>query len=320
MEPLFFSLSLFLPIVSFAFIFHLYTSISKPQNKTNLPPGSFGWPLIGETYQFLSQDPQIFIKDRITKYSSKIFKTSLFGDPVVVLCGPSGHKFISANEGKLMTIWRPVSMQKLFRGSYQKVSSSTTISSQSGARLIRSSALFKPEALAAFAEVMDSMAKSHFEEHWIGKSEVEVCGLVQLLIAGVAAKLFVGLEDPQRVANIARFFDLISQGLHAFPYSIPGTSFARAKKASDAMRNEILMVIKQKKTAMPQGEKLHDYLSYMIFRGDHSGRFMPENEVADKVMGLAFAAFSSPSLALMYLMKYLGEKPQVYEEIRAGIL
>ncbi|CAN1151128.1 Beta-amyrin 16-alpha-hydroxylase CYP87D16, partial [Linum perenne] len=60
-------------------------------NGGKLPPGSMGFPLIGETIQFLlpskSIDTHAFIKTRVQKYGP-LFKTSLVGRPVVVSTDP----------------------------------------------------------------------------------------------------------------------------------------------------------------------------------------------------------------------------------------
>lgn len=107
--------SLSLCVILFTtFIYFIASSHSN--NGKKVPRGSFGWPFLGETYDFLFSDPHKFMEQRMKKYSHKIFTTHLYGYPTVVLCGVSGHKFIAANEGKLMTAWRTTAMQKLFRG------------------------------------------------------------------------------------------------------------------------------------------------------------------------------------------------------------
>jgi cytochrome P450 len=122
----------------------------------------------------------------------------------------------------------------------------------------------------------------------------------------------MGLQDQGRVAKIAKMMDTVSLGLHSFPaLNFPGSAFYRATKAANAIRKEIRLLIKEKKEAITSGAQTHDFLSYMICSTDPTGRFMPEQEVADKVMGLLAAAFKSPSIATTFLMKYLGERPDI---------
>lgn len=89
-------------ILIIAIIF--YNFKPKSTNKTNVPPGSFGWPFIGETYEFLNKEPEKFLAERMKKYSPKIFRTKIFGEPTVVLCGVAGHKFLASNEASLFNL------------------------------------------------------------------------------------------------------------------------------------------------------------------------------------------------------------------------
>ncbi|KAM0961244.1 hypothetical protein ACFX13_020975 [Malus domestica] len=79
-------------------------------------------------------------------------------------------------------------------------------------------------------------------------------------------------------------------------------------EAANAMRKEVLLLIKEKKAAASRGVQMHDTLSFILFNPDPTGRFMPENEVADKVTGLMAGGFHSPSMATSLLVKYLSHK------------
>lgn len=155
--------------------------------------------------------------------------------------------------------------------------------------------------------------------YWNGETKIKVYNLVQLLTVALSCRLFMGLQDHGRVAKIAKMMDTVSLGLHSFPaLNFPGSAFYRATRAANAIRKEIQLLIKERKEAITSGAQTHDFLSYMICSTDPTGRFMPEQEVADKVMGLLAAAFNSPSIATTFLMKYLGERPDIYDKVRTG--
>ncbi|KAL8262735.1 hypothetical protein R6Q59_024084 [Mikania micrantha] len=80
---------------------------------------SFRWPFLGETLALLRANwdgvPERFVRERIDKYGSPlVFKTSLLGDRMAVLCGPAGNKFLFGNENKLVAVWWPSPVRKLF--------------------------------------------------------------------------------------------------------------------------------------------------------------------------------------------------------------
>ncbi|RWW33383.1 hypothetical protein GW17_00001917 [Ensete ventricosum] len=83
----------------------------------NLPPGSMGLPLLGETIQFFSPnttfDVSPFIKDRIKRYGP-VFRTSLVGLPVVVSADPELNHFVFQQEGRLFESCYPGTFTEIF--------------------------------------------------------------------------------------------------------------------------------------------------------------------------------------------------------------
>ena len=57
-----------------------------------IPPGSFGFPIIGETHRFVL-DPYDFVKNRYKDYGS-IFRTHLAGRPTAVMIGFDAAEFV----------------------------------------------------------------------------------------------------------------------------------------------------------------------------------------------------------------------------------
>ncbi|KAL0442372.1 UNVERIFIED_CONTAM: putative ribose-5-phosphate isomerase 4, chloroplastic [Sesamum latifolium] len=64
MELLAVALSLLLVALSLVFIFR-----RRNDGDAKLPPGSFGWPILGESVEFLFGKPEKFVGDRMKKYS-----------------------------------------------------------------------------------------------------------------------------------------------------------------------------------------------------------------------------------------------------------
>jgi hypothetical protein len=71
------------------------------RKKIPLPPGSYGWPWIGETLDYLRKGkegrPWAFIDERVAKYGAETFKTRFLGFPVAVLTGPAGNRAVCSN-------------------------------------------------------------------------------------------------------------------------------------------------------------------------------------------------------------------------------
>ncbi|CAM8978649.1 unnamed protein product [Rhodiola kirilowii] len=96
---------LFLLFASSVLLFLIWRRRSQTDNY--LPPGSYGWPILGETLDLLTAGrqgkPHKFALDRMAKYcdnggsSSMIFRTCLLGEKMVVFCGRAGLSLTRIN-------------------------------------------------------------------------------------------------------------------------------------------------------------------------------------------------------------------------------
>ncbi|KAM7505735.1 hypothetical protein LguiB_004639 [Lonicera macranthoides] len=316
----FFILSVFLSLIILSLTLAILIFGRPGDADPKLPPGSLGWPVMGETIEFLFGTPEKFVGDRMKKYSPDIFKTNILGEKTVVICGPNGHKFLFSNEQKYFTVFRPHPMQRLFR-TYKTATSAAPPPAAAVAvdesKAIRQPGFLKPEALARFLGGMDTITQQQLKLHWEGKDEVKAFPLSKCVTLTLACRFFMGIDNPERIARLVGHFDDITLGMHSIISNVPGTIFYRANKAAAAIRKELLKVIKEKKADMAAGKPMQDILSHMIVVADPSGRFMPEVEIADKIMGLLVAGYSTVATTIAFLMKYVGEDAEIYEKIRS---
>ncbi|KAK8508045.1 hypothetical protein V6N12_025153 [Hibiscus sabdariffa] len=76
--------------------------------RKGLPPGTMGWPVLGQTTEFLKHGPS-FMKKQRAKYGS-VFKTHILGCPTVISMDPELNRYILMNEGKGLVPGYPQSM------------------------------------------------------------------------------------------------------------------------------------------------------------------------------------------------------------------
>jgi hypothetical protein len=107
----------FLFIIAFTLVsaFLLSKYLSKRQTR-NLPGGSLGYPLIGETLSFLGAQRgdrgSDWLEERISKHGL-VFKTSLMGSPTVVIIGQAGNKFVLGAENDVLAAKQPVTLSAI---------------------------------------------------------------------------------------------------------------------------------------------------------------------------------------------------------------
>lgn len=321
MEQFFLTLLLlFVSFVTLSLSIIFYTHNSK-YSHPNLPPGKIGLPFIGETLHFLSTGrkghPEKFIFDRTRKYSSHVFKTNLFAEPVAVFCGAASHKFLFSNENKYVTSWWPDSVYKIFPSSSQT-------SSKDEAKKMRFKILpqfLKPEALERYISIMDHIAQRHFADDWENKNEVFVFSLTKRYTFWLACRLFLSIDDPHHVAKLAGPFHCVASGVISMPINLPGTKFNRAIKAANFVREEVVKIIRRRKIDLAGGKAspMQEILSHMLLASDENGEFMGEMDIADKIIGLLVGGHDTASATCTFIVKFLAEFPHIYHKVYKGM-
>ncbi|MCL7024859.1 hypothetical protein MKW94_022683 [Papaver nudicaule] len=320
MEPTLVSLILVPSLIILITSLYVFINPVKQKSKlsnidpSNYPPGKTGWPIIGETIQFFNAArkgvPENFIRERMEKYSKDIFKTSLLWESFAVLCGPSGNKFLFSNENKLVVAWWPRTVDKVFP---------SNISSQDEATKLRNflPQFLKPEALQRYICTMDRVAMQHLNKDWDNKKEVIVSPLAKSYTFGLACRLFLSITDPTRIEELSKPFRYLMKGIFSLPIDLPGTAFNRGIKASKFIRNELLIIIKQRKIDLEENKAspTQDILSHMLLT-DIDGSFMDEFDIANKILGLLIGGYDATSITLTFVIKSLAEFPHVYNEVR----
>ncbi|CAL5412660.1 unnamed protein product [Camellia sinensis] len=246
--------------VILAFLSILITIFSlrhRSNDGAKLPPGNFGWPIIGESIEFLFGKPENFVNYMMKKDSREIFKTKIFKEKTTVMCGPNGNKFLFSNERKIFTGFLPHSIQKLFLSSKPK-----------------------PVAAPSFPppQVVGAVAADGVKEviRTPGFFKLEVYPLAKTLTLLIACRIFLGMENPNRIARLVRYFDDVTLGLHSIMVNFPSTNFYRAGKATDAIRREKMAMVRERRAAMVGGggAMKQDILSHMIVVSDSTGKGM----------------------------------------------
>ncbi|KAH0978151.1 hypothetical protein GBA52_027870 [Prunus armeniaca] len=163
-----------LVVLLVTYITHWITQWRNPKCNGVLPPGSMGWPLVGETLNAMtpgySIDLHPFFKERLQKYGP-IFRTSLAGKPIVVSADSKFNSYLFQQEGKLVELGLFDSFTKIF-----KVSGDTNATGSIIHKYLRSTTLnhfgaqtLKEKLLPQIEKAADKALAS-----WSSQASVEV--------------------------------------------------------------------------------------------------------------------------------------------------
>ncbi|XP_052197100.1 dammarenediol 12-hydroxylase-like [Diospyros lotus] len=280
-----------------------------------LPPGRTGWPIIGESLDYFLKlrdcVPEQFVSERRDRFSTKIFRTSLLGESMAVFCGAEGNKFLFSSENKLVHLWWPSSINKIFPKSREEFMKEDSTKVR---RILQP--FLKADALQRCIGTMDLAMKQHLKMDW-DRDEVKVSSAVTKYTFMLACRLFLSIEDPIKIEKLGKPFGDITAGTVSMAINLPGTAFNRAIKASKLMRKELEDMIKQRKMDLLEKTTLatQDLLSYMLLGNDENDQFLTEADIASNIVGLLHAGTHTLNVALTFIMMYLAELPDVYDQV-----
>ncbi|KAH6834135.1 hypothetical protein C2S53_017909 [Perilla frutescens var. hirtella] len=279
----------------------------------NLPPGSKGWPILGENVELALLGYQRFVRERMQKYSPEVFKTSLLGEKTAVFCSAQGNKFLFSNENKLVTYWLPQSIKKALLPEF--------FESDCKEALVLFHKLqydaLKPEALKQYVRVMDSLARELLEKDWRPNSVVKVFPSSKKYTFELVCRVFLNVEGLHKLVDP---FTLLGNGMVSLPIDLPGTAFNRAIKAGKVVRGELLKIVKERrKELMMMIENKEseggDMLSKIMMLSDEDGKQLSDAKVANFFVSLLMASFESTASAITSVMNFLAQIPHIYDKV-----
>ncbi|OVA11985.1 Cytochrome P450 [Macleaya cordata] len=299
-----------LAVISFT---HFWYRWSHPKcNGGKLPPGSMGFPLIGESLQFFiptrSLDMPHFVKKRIAKYG-KVFRTSLAGRPIIVSSDPEFSYYIFQQEGKLVNLWYMDSFSSIL-GEAPSATATAYIH-----KYIRNVVLnhFGTETLKeTLMSKMEVMANQSLAT-WSTQPSVELKQSLASMIFDLTSKQLFNYESSKSSANMSQMFTDFLQGLMSFPINIPGTAYHKCLKNQQTALN-LMRGILHERLKSPE-KRYGDFLDQIV-EDMKTEEFLKEDFVLFFMFGLLLASFETISATLTVGMTLLSEHPEVVKQLK----
>ncbi|KAI3961379.1 hypothetical protein MKW98_002844 [Papaver atlanticum] len=255
----------------------------------------------------------------MNKYSKHIFRTSLLGQSVVVLCGLDGNKFLFSNENKLAVPWLPRSIHKMF-----PYSNNDKISLVDEAKKLRKilSQFLVPDVRQRCFCIMERVVKQNLATNWDNKRKVTVLPLAMKYTLCLICDLFLSIDDPAGIEELGAPLEQLRAGLFSLPIDLPGTSYSLGLKASKFLMNKLVLIVKQRKIDLEQNKAptTLDLLSYLLLEVDDDGNLLDESVIASRILGTFIGAHEASATVITFTIKYLAELPGVYSEVQKEMM
>ncbi|KAM4122863.1 hypothetical protein ACB094_01G115500 [Castanea mollissima] len=276
-------------------------------------PGSMGWPIVGESFSFLSNFSSPygiynFMKTRQQRYG-KVFKSSVSGDSLfltVFMTGREASKILLTGKDGM------VSLNLFYTG--MQVLGPTNLLQTTGEmhkRLIAEP--LSLDGLKNYFQFINMLAIQTLDQ-WPGRT-VFVLEEASTFTLKVIGNMIMSLEPTgEEQEKFRANFKIISSSFASLPFKIPRTAFIAAFS---------LMKIKSMPETMHQKfcsfkckeiEVLH-FLESLIMKhskaadgGDDENK-LTDTQLKDNILTLLVAGHDTTTAALTWIMKFLGENP-----------
>ncbi|CAJ1960592.1 unnamed protein product [Sphenostylis stenocarpa] len=304
---------LFASTLSLAFLLSKW--FSKSQTK-NVPKGSLGYPIIGETLSFLKAQRQDkgsdWLAERISKYGP-VFKTSLMGSPTVFAIGQAGNKFILGSPDDVLSAKKPLTLRKIFgRQSLVELTGPRY-------KLVKREMLkfLKPECLQNYVKKMDELVNATLLRESTENETMGVVVFMKKLSYDIGCHILFDIKDEH--TREAMFVDstLAFKAIHSLPINFPGTTFWRGQRARARIVDRMIPIMNKRREELSKGvlSSTNDMLSCLLALRDENHQPVDDDLITDNFIFL-FVASHDTSATLMSLMIWkLSRDPEVYSKV-----
>ncbi|KAK4253106.1 hypothetical protein QN277_010924 [Acacia crassicarpa] len=317
MELISFVMLVMCVLLGLPIVWLLYMSRS-PKEMEGIP-GSLGWPIVGESFSFISDFSSPsgifnFMNTRQQRFG-KVFKSFVLGRFTVFMTGREASKILLTGKDGL------VSLNLFYTG--QQVLGPTSLLQTSGEAHKRLRRLIAEplsvDGLKKYFHFINTQAKETLNQ-WSGRKvlALEEASTFTLKVIG---HMIMSLEPTgEEQEKFRSNFKIISSSFASLPFKIPGTAFHRGIQARDRMYAMLDSTISRRRS----GEDFQqDFLESLIMKHtkgaadkEDSENKLTDKQLKDNILTLLVAGHDTTTAALTWLMKFLEENPTVLEQLR----
>ncbi|KAF5208225.1 Cytochrome p450 [Thalictrum thalictroides] len=295
----------------------LYLLFKKDYRGYNLPGGSLGFPLIGESISFLRAQLQDrgdeWIHERVLKHGP-VFKTHMMGSPTFVITGQPGNKFVFGADYDIMSA-KPPKTLAIVAGEY-------SLSDLPKPRylLVKQGmvSFLKAESLQHHVKHMDRLIKASLLRETKDRDVVQAVQFMKNLTFEVACCVLFGVDDEVIIKGLMSDFAVAFKAFWSIPINLPGTNYTRGLAARKRIVEKILPIIQKKKEELANGtlSPRNDVIACFLSIGGENVVPLSDLEIIDNFIFLMIASHdTAANLSSMMIWKLARDK-QIYNKIR----
>ncbi|KZX55136.1 hypothetical protein A3709_09110 [Halioglobus sp. HI00S01] len=284
----------------------------RPDNKRlSHIPGSFGTPLLGDTFAFV-MDPYKVLHKHYQQYGD-VFKASLTFQKMVVALGPEYVQQMTLDSSRSFSTRMGYDgpMGDFFAGGLLM----KDFDEHKFHRRIMQTA-FKIDAMRSYVDLMQPIIEAQISQ-WGKCDDFQFYPNVKTLLLDVGAKVFLGLdmEGAETRALNQSFLDMNEGPMALIRKDWPGLKYRKGMNGRRALERFFVDLVPQRR-----GVSGSDMATYFANERSEQGEYYSEQVVGEHLIFLLLAAHdtttSALSMASYYLANDIAWQDRLYEELK----
>ncbi|KAI5077203.1 hypothetical protein GOP47_0007027 [Adiantum capillus-veneris] len=280
-----------------------------------LPPGSLGWPFIGNMLSFVrlyKGDPEAYFHHHFLSRNKEcgdgIYKAHLFGSPSIITSTSEMNKFVLAAESAFAPGWP--SPELVGRSCMVIVEG---IQHKRMRRLLLE-AVSHPAALRKTLRRQENRFKNTLTE-WTQQRNITLRERLKKVAFEDICDAFLGVTSPPLIKEMMDLSIGLIAGLRAYPINVPGFTYHHSLKCRKRLMDIMFTVVKHRRHAGPKLEA-EDFLDVLLKTKDEEGNYLTDLEICDNIASFLLAGHESTSYTILWSMVLLAKNPKILSKLR----
>ncbi|GFS46415.1 cytochrome P450, family 707, subfamily A, polypeptide 1 [Actinidia rufa] len=229
-----------------------------------------------------------------------ILKTHILGCPCVMISSPEAAKLVLVTRAHLFKPTFPASKERML-GKQAIFFHQGDYHTKLRKLVLRA---FMPESIRTIVPDIESIAVGMMKS-WEGQL-INTFQEMKTYAFNVALLSIFGKEEVLNREDLKKCYYILEKGYNSMPINLPGTLFHKSMKARKELAQILANVISiQRQMKHNQRNLLGSLMS------DKEG--LTDEQVADNIIGVIFAARDTTASVLTWILKYLAENPSVLQ-------
>ncbi|XP_033757526.1 cytochrome P450 26A1-like [Pecten maximus] len=290
----------------------VYINRVYPANKAStkpLPPGTLGYPIIGETIHFILKFAEYY-HERRRKYGT-IYKTHLMGRPTIRVSEAEYLKTIVNGENTIVVSQWPEATQRILGSGALSMMYGET-------HKIRKkyvAAAFSQKALQSYIPSFQTICRQAFAD-WKKRRNILAFEECKTLTFKIATKVLIGFQYDES-SDLVSLFEEMMYNTFSLPINLPGFGLYKGLKAKQKVVAEIDKCLKR----IEEEGSEQDFTTAMhfILHSQEGDITIPREELCEAANELLFTGHDTTSSTLCSVLMYLGKNKEYLDRLRTEL-